>query len=87
MFQFIKTSGMARVWKEFDILLWDECTMAHKKSIEGLNRTMRDFRGNQNLFGGALILSALGFRQTLPVISKSTPADETNACLKLLKIR
>ncbi|XP_043262445.1 uncharacterized protein LOC122403156 [Colletes gigas] len=78
-----KTSGMARVLKQFDILLWDECTMAHKKSIEALDRTMRDFRGNQNIFGGALILLAGDFRQTLPVISKSTPADEINACLKL----
>ncbi|XP_043262456.1 uncharacterized protein LOC122403167 [Colletes gigas] len=78
-----KTSGMARVLKQFDILLWDECTMAHKKPIEALDRTMRDFRGNQNIFGGALILLARDFRQTPPVISKSTPADEINACLKL----
>ncbi|KAJ8895238.1 hypothetical protein PR048_000563 [Dryococelus australis] len=62
--------------------VWDECTMAHKKSLEALDRTMQDLRNNQNRFGGAMILLAGDFRQTLPVIPWSTPADELNACLK-----
>ncbi|GFT98902.1 ATP-dependent DNA helicase [Trichonephila clavipes] len=37
---------------------------------------------NMQLFGGALILLAGDFRQTLPVIPRSTPADGLNACLK-----
>jgi ATP-dependent DNA helicase PIF1 len=39
-------------------------------------------RNNQDIFGGAMILLAGDFRQTLPVIPRSTPADEINACLK-----
>ncbi|XP_042912285.2 ATP-dependent DNA helicase PIF1-like [Parasteatoda tepidariorum] len=53
--------------------------MAHKKSLVALNRTLKDLRGNEQLFGGALILLAGDFRQTLPVIPRSTPADELNA--------
>ena len=30
--------------------------MAHKKSLEGLDKTLRDFRGNDQPMGGALIL-------------------------------
>ncbi|XP_061395853.1 ATP-dependent DNA helicase PIF1-like, partial [Musca vetustissima] len=56
--------------------------MAHKKSLEALDRTLQDLRDNQQPFGGALILLAGDFRQTLPVLSRSTPADELNACLK-----
>lgn len=77
-----KTSGMAKVLQQCKIIIWDECTMAHKKSLEALDRTLQDLRGNQQPFGGALILLAGDFRQTLPVISRSTPADELNACLK-----
>lgn len=56
--------------------------MAHKKSLEALDRTMQDLRINRNRYGGAMILLAGDFHQTLPVIPRSTPADELNACLK-----
>ncbi|UYV74016.1 hypothetical protein LAZ67_11001852, partial [Cordylochernes scorpioides] len=77
-----KYSGMGKVLSTCQLIIWDECTMAHKKSLEALNRTLKDLRGNEQLFGGALILLAGDFRQTLPVIPRSTPADELNACLK-----
>ncbi|GBP32025.1 ATP-dependent DNA helicase pif1 [Eumeta japonica] len=77
-----RNSAMAKVLRLTSIILWDECTMANKKSLEAFNRTMQDLRGNQQLFGGALILLSGDFRQTLPVIPRSTPADEINACLK-----
>lgn len=77
-----KGSGMAKVLKTCKLIVWDECTMAHKKSLEALDRTLQDLRGNAQRFGGALILLAGDFRQTLPVIPKSTPADELNACLR-----
>ncbi|XP_055910566.1 uncharacterized protein LOC129944932 [Eupeodes corollae] len=77
-----KTSAMAKVLQQSKIIVWDECTMAHKRSLEALNRTMQDLRGNERLFGGAFILLSGDFRQTLPVIPRSTAADELNACLK-----
>ncbi|XP_036341508.1 uncharacterized protein LOC118750882 [Rhagoletis pomonella] len=43
---------------------------------------MQNLRGNQQIFGGALVLLSGDFRQILPVIPRSTPADEINACLK-----
>ena len=77
-----KNSGMGKVLRESEIIIWDEVTMAHKKSLEALDRTMKDLRENNQLFGGALILLSGDFRQTLPVIPRSTPADELNACIK-----
>ena len=77
-----KASGMGKVLQKCKLIVWDECTMAHKKSLEALDRSLQDLRGNVQPFGNALILLAGDFRQTLPVIPRSTPADEINACLK-----
>lgn len=73
---------MGKVLQSCQIIIWDECTMAHKKALEALNRTLKDLRGNGQLFGGAIISLSGDFRQTLPVLPRSTPADELNACLK-----
>ncbi|KAJ8891306.1 hypothetical protein PR048_010822, partial [Dryococelus australis] len=60
-----KNSAIAKVLEQCKLIVWNEYTMAHKKSLEALDRTMQDLRNNQNRFGGAMIL--LGdFRQTLP---------------------
>lgn len=77
-----KQSAMAKVLKNCKLIMWDECTMAHKRALEALDRTLKDLRNNNRRFGGAMILLAGDFRQTLPVIPKSTAADELNACLK-----
>ncbi|VDN04330.1 unnamed protein product, partial [Onchocerca ochengi] len=77
-----KTSGMGEVLQKCKLIVWDECTVAHKTSIEALDRSLQDLSGNIRPFGNALILFAGDFRQTLPVIPRSTPADEINARLK-----
>lgn len=73
---------MAQVLKECKLIVWDEISMAHKKSIEALSQTLKDIRKNNDIMGGVLTILAGDFRQILPVLSRSTPADEINACLK-----
>lgn len=73
---------MAKVLQQAAIFLLDECTMTHKKSLEAIDRTMQDLRGNRQIFDGALMLLSGDFRQILPVVPRSTPADEIHACLK-----
>ncbi|XP_042896869.1 uncharacterized protein [Parasteatoda tepidariorum] len=73
---------MAEVLRKCKIIIWDECTMAHKHSLEALDRFLKDIKDNTWLFGGALLLLSGDFRQTLPVIPRATYADEINACLK-----
>jgi len=77
-----KNSAAAKLMRECKILIWDECTMAKKIALEAVDQTMKDLRNNCRRFGGAVILLSGDFRQTLPVIPKSTAADELNACLK-----
>ncbi|GFW78851.1 ATP-dependent DNA helicase [Trichonephila clavipes] len=77
-----KHSGMAEVLRKFKIIIWDKCAMAHKHSLEALDRNLKDIKNNTRLFGGALLLLSGDFRQTLPVILRATYADKINACLK-----
>ncbi|XP_043474367.1 ATP-dependent DNA helicase pif1-like [Leptopilina heterotoma] len=77
-----RNSPVAEVLKECALIVWDECTMAHKKSIEALDRTLKDIRCNTSDMGGLTILFSGDFRQTLPVITRGTRADEINACIK-----
>ena len=73
-----KNSGIGKVLQSCQIIIWDECTMAHKKSLEALNNTLKDLKDNDQLFGGTLILLSGDFRQTLPVLPRSTPARFKN---------
>ncbi|KAF2890734.1 hypothetical protein ILUMI_15439, partial [Ignelater luminosus] len=82
IFNIAKNSAMAKILQVCKLIVWDECTMAHKRSLEALDRTLKDLRDNQNIFDGATILLSGDFRQTLPVIPRSPVADELNACLK-----
>ena len=77
-----KGSGSATPLEKCHLIVWDECTMSHKSAFEALDRTLQDIRNNNLLFGGVTLVIAGDFRQTLPVIPWSTPADELNACLK-----
>ncbi|GBN46964.1 hypothetical protein AVEN_24933-1 [Araneus ventricosus] len=79
---FTKNSEHCRMLQHCKLLVWDECTMSHKSSVETLNRTMKDINNNQSIMGGMVVLMTGDFRQILPVITRGTPADEINACLK-----
>ena len=72
--------SLIKVLQQATVVPLDECTMSHKKSLEAVDRIMKDLCGNQRLFGGALILLSGDVRQTLPEIARSTPADEIYGC-------
>ena len=54
-----KSFGMGEVLQQCKLIVWDECTMAYKKSLEK--------NQNSKPFASTLILLAGDFRQTLPV--------------------
>lgn len=63
------------------IIIWYECTIAHKKAFEAFYRSQIEFRGNQELFGSMLILLSGSFQQTLSNMSCLTRVDELNATM------
>ena len=77
-----KGSATAKLLQKAVFIVWDECTMAHKLGLEALDKTLRDLRENDQLFGGLTLLLSGDFRQTLPIIPRGSKADELSACLK-----
>ncbi|XP_014770546.1 uncharacterized protein LOC106869345 [Octopus bimaculoides] len=77
-----KSSDQGQILKRYHLIVWDECTMAHKGTLEALDRALKDIRDCQALMGGVTLLLSCDFRQTLPVIPKGTRADEVQACLE-----
>jgi hypothetical protein len=77
-----KGSALAKLLQDTSFIVWDECTMVHKKAFEAVDRMLRDIRGNDFIMGGVLLLLTGDFRQTLPVVQGGTRADEINATLK-----
>ncbi|GBP82707.1 hypothetical protein EVAR_64595_1 [Eumeta japonica] len=53
-----KSSERGRMLQQCKLLVWDECTMAHKRAIEALDRTIKDIKGNRHIMGGMVVLLA-----------------------------
>ena len=56
--------------------------MINRLALEAVDRTLRDTRKSQEIFGGILFILSGDFRQTLPVIPGGTRANEIDACIK-----
>ena len=54
----------------------------HNGTQKSMEQSLQDLCGNTKPFGSTLILLVGDFRQILPIIPKSTPADEIKVCLK-----
>ncbi|XP_067939120.1 ATP-dependent DNA helicase pif1-like [Watersipora subatra] len=77
-----KCTRLAHLLQTTKIIVWDECTMAHKATLEALDRTPKDLYNSDKLMGGVCVFLAGDFGSILPVIPRRTPADELKACLK-----
>jgi hypothetical protein len=65
-----------------DIFFWDEAPMAPRFALEAINRGLQSLMGNDQLFGGKIIVCGGDFRQTLPVVVKGSKSAQIAACLK-----
>ncbi|GFT60334.1 ATP-dependent DNA helicase [Nephila pilipes] len=62
--------------------IWEECMMSHKWTLQAVNMTLEDLRGNQYFMEKVDIVLAEDFRQTLLVVLRSMPADKLNTYFK-----
>ncbi|KAM4015418.1 ATP-dependent DNA helicase pif1-like [Anomaloglossus baeobatrachus] len=47
-----KGSGLAKLLQKCSAIIWDECTMSHKKALKAVDRLLQDLRSNKYIMGG-----------------------------------
>lgn len=68
--------------KGCEILVCDECTMAHEGDLEALDRTLRGMRDCQHPIGSVPVLLLDEFMQTLLAVPKSIEANAGKSCME-----
>jgi ATP-dependent exoDNAse (exonuclease V) alpha subunit len=64
-------SWRTKLFREADILIWDEAVCIEKDAVEAVERGFKELRADQRVFGGLLVVFCGDFRQVLPVTQKS----------------
>ncbi|CAG9829880.1 unnamed protein product [Diabrotica balteata] len=67
-----KRSRMVALMQTNSVIIWDECTMTHKHSLDALHRRMQDLNGKDKLFGASVLPLSDDFRHALPVVPLCT---------------
>ena len=76
-----KNSSLAELLKTAALLIWDECSAQHRFAFEAVDRTLRDLRDCDEMFGGITTILGGDFLQTLPVIKGNLRSPVVHACL------
>ena len=74
-------SSLAKLVKMSRLLMIDEATMLHRYQLEAMDRSLRDLTGNNQPFGGKVLILAGDFRQCLPVVPGASRAGIVNASI------
>ncbi|KAL7114938.1 hypothetical protein ACP275_04G152500 [Erythranthe tilingii] len=67
-----KQSGVAELLRRTTLFIWDEAPMAKRWAIENVNKCFQDIMGNNEDFGGKVMVFGGDFRQVLPVVPRGT---------------
>lgn len=75
-------SDRAELMCQARAIIWDEIGAQHRHAIEAVERTLRDVRQSNRLFGGIPVVLGGDFLQTLPVVPGGSREDVVNACIQ-----
>ncbi|KAL0323094.1 UNVERIFIED_CONTAM: hypothetical protein Sangu_1928700 [Sesamum angustifolium] len=67
-----KQSGAAELLHRSKLFTWDEAPVAKRWAIENVDKLLKDVMGNDQDFGGKVVVFGGDFRQVLPVVPKAT---------------
>ena len=81
MCSFTKQSGTAELLRQASLIIWDEVAMTKRQAVETLDRSLQDIMESRLPFGGKVVVFGGDFRQVLPVVTRGTRAQITDATL------
>ncbi|KAL7137613.1 hypothetical protein ABFS83_10G105100 [Erythranthe nasuta] len=76
-----KQSGVANLLRTAKLIIWDEAPMAKRWAIENVDKLFKDIMGNDEHFGGKVVVFGGDFRQVLPVVPRGTIHQTISASL------
>ena len=82
MCSFTKQSGTAELLRRASLIIWDEVAMTKRQCVETLDRSLQDIMECGLPFGGKVMVFGGDFRQVLPVVTRGTRAQVTDATLQ-----
>jgi hypothetical protein len=68
--------------KRTRVIFWDEAAMSSATALDVVEISLRELMGNNQLFGGKVIVLGGDFRQILPVVPHAHKSQQLAACLK-----
>ncbi|RXK40560.1 hypothetical protein M231_02212 [Tremella mesenterica] len=74
-------SALAELFRQTDLIVWDEAVMQHCHCFAAVDRMLQDCREDSAPFGGITVVFAGDLRQCLPVIPKATRGQIINATI------
>ncbi|KAF1756666.1 hypothetical protein GCK72_013120 [Caenorhabditis remanei] len=75
-------SALAKVLASVSMILWDEAPMSPKAALETVDKLFREITGNDEPFGGKVVVLGGDFRQVLPVVDNGRADDQIANCIK-----
>ena len=82
VYQVSKQSRLAALLRCVRLIVWDETTMANKHHLDCVDCTLRDLTGNEQPFGGNVVLFCGDFRQVLPLMRHAERAKVVSITIK-----
>jgi len=77
-----KNSQVAELFRQTELVIWDEVPMQHKHCFEAVHRMLTDVRGDDSFFGGIPTVFGGDFAQILPVVKHGNRAAIVSANLQ-----
>ena len=76
------TSEHANFLRNQNMFIIDEASMIPTHALNAIDRCLQDITGNNECFGGKVMLLGGDFRQVLPVVPRATETVVIDTCLK-----